>query len=635
MADISDVEAALCALVEQAIYPNGLSQASVSGTVVKIYRGWPINRALNTDLTNGCQTVTVFGRENTTRDTSRYPRVWRTFNQTSPTLTVDVIGDTATFGGQGGGGQTAGLTVDGIAYSWTLTAADTPASVASSLAGLIAGASAAGPSLTVPGARLTSRVVGSGTAVMETRRQEQGIMIAVWCPTPAGRDLLASSIDNALSYIDWFALPDGTSVRLQYRMTFESDVSENANLYRRDLDYLVEYPTTMTMTGAQMLFGVGTLGGSGPKVGFGCVVPPAKLVVPPLGAIRFDAWYDPSNTVDQQCAAVLTPPEYNDRLPSNAVLANGQVSWPRATQATMDAEIAAALQAQLSFWAFDSYQPDDTLSLALQLYLSSSLRSRLSFCMLGQTSNWGDGGQDQPSLLRDISMMTQPGYMTVLGNRPLYLVLDSAVAQTSGLPPGGVPAAIAFVRKQVQAAGGGDPYVVWLSGAALMDYSNIAAAQLAGADASGAYAVPRLNGSEQPYAALTAAARSDWAARAAAGFPMVPTAMSGWDQRPLIQTPQPFYPISPSLSLENYYDTATSPEVGAHVVEMVDYIVNNAAACPAQVGIVYGWNELAEGGWLMPTYSPDGPDAQRVAAVGVALAAAVQQSSLPSIDLIN
>lgn len=369
--------------------------------------------------------------------------------------------------------------------------------------------------------------------------------------------------------------------------------------------------------------------------GFGCVLPSAKLVIPPLGAVRFDGWYDPLNAIDQQCALALSPASYQDRLPPNAEVVGGVASWPRATQATIDAEIAAALQAGLSFWAFDSYQPDDTLSLALQLYLSSSLRSRLRFCMLGQTSNWGEGGQDQPSLLRDITMMTQPGYMTVLDNRPLYLVLDASASQTAGLPAGGVGAAIALVRQQVQAAGGGNPYVVWLSGAALADYSNIAAATLVGADACGAYAVPRLDGAEQPYTALTAAARSDWQARGASGFPMVPTAMSGWDQRPLIETPQPFYPVSADLTLDNFYDPPSNTQLGAHIVEMVSYLVTNQAACPAQIGLIYAWNELAEGGWLMPTFNPAGPNAGRVAAVGAALAAAVQQSSAPQVDLIN
>ena len=635
MADISDVEAALCSLVERAIYPNGTTQPSLSNSLVKIYRGWPTNRALNADLAAGTQTVTVFSKENSTKDTSRYRRVWRTVSEVSPTLTVTCSGDTASFGGAGGAGQTAGLAVAGVAYSWAVSATDTPTTVAAGFAGIIPGATCAGNAVTVSGAQVSGRVVGSGTAIMETRRQEQGIMIAVWCPTPAGRDLLASSVDNSLSDIDWFALPDGTVGRLRYHDTYETDASENANLYRRNLDYVVEYPTTMVMTGSQMLFGVGTLSGTGPEVGFGCVVPSAPLAIPPLGAVRFDAWYDPTNTIDQQCAAALSPPMFQNRLPPNATVADGVASWPRATQATIDAEIVAALQAGLSFWAFDSFQPNDTLSLALQFYLSSSLRGRLRFCMLGQSSNWGNGGQDQPSLLRDISMMTQPGYMTVLGNRPLYLVLDSSAAQTAGLPAGGVPAAIAFVRQQVQAAGGGNPYVVWLSGAALADYSNIAAAQAAGADASGAYAVPRLDGSEQPYSSLTQAARTDWSARGSSGFPMIPTAMSGWDQRPLIETPQPFYPISTGLTADNYYDAANNAQLGAHVVEMVDYLVSQAPTCPAQVGLIYAWNELAEGGWVMPTFTATGPDMGRVAAIGAALAAAVRQSTVPQLDLVN
>jgi hypothetical protein len=168
-----------------------------------------------------------------------------------------------------------------------------------------------------------------------------------------------------------------------------------------------------------------------------------------------------------------------------------------------------------------------------------------------------------------------------------------------------------------------------------VDYPNVVAAEAAGADASGAYAVPRLNGSEQPYDLLTAAARADWNAREESGYPMIPTAMSGWDQRPLVETPQPFYPISSSLTPNNYYDPPSGSALGSHVVEMVNFLNGNSAACPAQVGLIYAWNELAEGGWLMPTYTPTGPDFQRVAAVGTALATAVQQSKVPQIDLIQ
>lgn len=438
-----------------------------------------------------------------------------------------------------------------------------------------------------------------------------------------------------MSGIDWLPLADGTVGRLLYHGTVETDESENANLYRRNLVYTVEYPTTLRMSGAQMLFGVGTLSGSGPEVGFSCLMPPPTLVVPPLGAIRFDGWYDPANAIDRQLAAALSPVAYQARLPSNAAVVNGVASWPRATQATMDLEVSAAVVAGLSFWAFDSYQPDDTLSLALKLYLSSSIRSKLKFCMLGQSSNWGERGEDQPSLLRDIAMMTQPGYMTVLDGRPLYLVLDASATQVAGLPPGGVAAAIMLVRYRVQAAGGANPYVVWLSGAGLMDYSNIQAAQAVGADAAGAYAVPHLNGAMQPFSSLAWAAQADWTARIAAGFAMVPTAMTGWDQRPLIENPQPFYPLSSAVSMQDYYETASSEAIGSHIVDLIKVVNANPAACPAQIGLIYAWNELAEGGWLMPTYTSSGPDVDRVAAVADAVRGAVSASAEPDIALIK
>jgi hypothetical protein len=636
LADLSDVEEAFCTLVESAIYPTGATGSSVTGLTTKIYRGWPTNRNLNADLSAGTVTVTVFSKPNSSRDTSRYPRTWKPVSRTAPTLIASVSGTSVTLSGPVAPGQTVGVIVDGVGYAYGVTAQDTLAKIAASLADIIPDASSNDVVLEVPRARtLAARVAGSGSSIMETRRQEQGFVISVWAPNPASRDATASLVDMRLSDVDWMSLKDGSSGRLRYLGTSESDASEVANLYKRDIDYIVEYPTTITQTSSEMLFGIGILGDSGSTVGFSCLSPPDQLVLPPLGAIRFDAWYDPDNAVDQQCAAALSPATFNFRLPSNASVTGGGASWPRATQSTMDAEIAAAAQAGLTFWAFDSYQPDDTLSLALSLYLSSSIRSRMKFCMLGQTSNWGEGGADQPSLLRDIKMMTQPDYMTVLEGRPLYLVLDASADQTSGLPPGGIPTAIRYVRQAVMAAGGQNPYIVWLSGAALVDYDNTSAARAAGADAAGAYATPRLNGTAQPYGALVQATEADWTGRQQVGFPMIHTAMTGWDQRPLVETRQPFYPLSSNLTKDNYYETASSAAIGQHIAELAMRIIAEPASNPSQIGLIYAWNELAEGGWLMPTFSEQGANLDRVAAVGRALTNAVEQSRVPSIALVN
>ena len=145
----------------------------------------PINKTLNSDLQIGTQNVTVFSRPNSTRDTSRYPRVWRTTATTGATITITIDGWQATFGGTAGPGQTVGLLVDGLGYAYTLSADDNLADAVAALAAKIPAASSAGVVVVVaPGKSLQARVVGSGTAEMETRRQEQGLMISVWCPTP-------------------------------------------------------------------------------------------------------------------------------------------------------------------------------------------------------------------------------------------------------------------------------------------------------------------------------------------------------------------------------------------------------------------------------------------------------------------
>ena len=50
---------------------------------------------------------------------------------------------------------------------------------------------------------------------------------------------------------------------------------------------------------------------------------------------------------------------------------------------------------------------------------------------------------------------------------------------------------------------------------------------------------------------------------------------------------------------------------------MIPYITQaNPEVCPARTVIIYAWNEHDEGGWLCPTWSPDGrPDRRRLEAI--------------------
>ncbi len=621
MADISDVEKALVEAVVAVVYPNGTSNPSMTGGNVRIYRGWPSPDGLNADLAVGILNVSVFSDPKSTRDTTRYPRIWKPGASVATTLAVTLTDGAATFSGTGGVGQNAGVLVDAVGYAVAVGANDTPATVADSLARQIDGAVANGAILSVPSSPITAaRVEGSGVVWQETRRQEQMITVSFWCADPESRDSLTGAVDATLSQVDWLSLPDGSCARLLYKGTNVTDASENADLYRRDLSYTTEFPTIVQQTVAAMVFGTTTISLD--------VAPTtrAEPIFPLLGAIRFDAWYDPTDTIDQQCASALAGANWTSRLPPNALVASdGTVSWPLAPQAVIDTEIIAAVDAGLDFWAFDAYKPDDGLSLALSLYLSSPVRAKLQFCMLGQSSAWAaptTTDNYSSTFDRDIAMMSEAGYVQVDNGRPLYFVLDASAADLATLPSGGIATAIATIRARALAAGAGNPYIIWLSGAALADYDNTIAAKAAGADAAGAYATPRYSGSTLPYSTLTATAANDWQQRIAAGFPMVPTAMTGWDQRPLIERPQPFYPVPPNLTAAEYYQSGTPAEIADHIVAMAAEIRAFPASCPAGIGLIYAWNELAEGGWLMPTYTVAGPDQTRVSSLGSALAAA-------------
>jgi hypothetical protein len=258
MADQSDVENVLVGLIAAALYPNGPDGTSVVGPDCRIYRGWPQSASLDTDLAAGTINVTVFAKGEPGKNTTRYAQHWRGLPVT-PALTVAVTGNTVSFGGIAMPGQVAGILADGHTYAYRIQNSDTPATVAANLAVLARAdwtVQQSGTTLSLVGAaHVVGRVVADCPAIKQARRQEQSFRVTCWCPTPATRDTVAIAIDQAIAVLRFIDLPDGTQGRLLYEGTTEFDQSQDALLYRRDLLYTVEYPTTVTVLQPRMLFG--------------------------------------------------------------------------------------------------------------------------------------------------------------------------------------------------------------------------------------------------------------------------------------------------------------------------------------------------------------------------------------------
>ena len=260
MADQTDVETALAALAANALYPNGTAATSATGAIYRVYRGYPASPVLDADLAAGIVHVSVAPAGGEVRNVTRYPRVWREVAPVTQVLSVVINGVTATFSGNCAVGQLAGVIVNETTFPYAVQATDSPATVASNLAAQVRAAGwivdYAGSTLGVPGAdKFTARVVTGVGSLQEIRRQMQDFRISMWCPDPLTRDAVAPVIDLALADINFIPLADGSYGRVRFAGVTASDGGADADLYRRDLVYAVEYPTALAQMTPAMLFG--------------------------------------------------------------------------------------------------------------------------------------------------------------------------------------------------------------------------------------------------------------------------------------------------------------------------------------------------------------------------------------------
>jgi len=259
VADLTDVQDALVALIAAALYPNGTDQPSAVSVPVIVYAGWPQASQLDADLAaipagNGRIHVTVFATK-TERNTTRYPTTPQDATVVDPTLTLTIAGQTVTIGGTVFTPQNVALLIDKLAYTYAIQANDTLDSIAAALAMQIPGASSAGHVITIASGSIirAARAGGSGTSISEVRRQMRLFQITIWADTPDNRKAVAKLVDPMLSNQEFITLADGTGARIIYQSSCDDDMPQKANAYRRDLLYQVEYATTLEIDSTQVV----------------------------------------------------------------------------------------------------------------------------------------------------------------------------------------------------------------------------------------------------------------------------------------------------------------------------------------------------------------------------------------------
>lgn len=246
MADLSDVLVKLEDLITQAVYPNGIDQPSVAGVGVVIEQGWPIRSKLDISLTMGNAHVSVFPT-NKERVVTKFERVFIPIQKTPATISATVLGQTVTIGGVVTipPAQAVMVIVNNIGYAYQVLESDTLNSIASSLANIIPSATAVESVITIPIAKkLIARITTPYSAGQELGRQERVFMITVWAPNPTIRTLLGSAIDVFFRLNYRIVLSDDYFAQVFYSGVRDTDILQKSKIYRRDLDYNIQYATT-------------------------------------------------------------------------------------------------------------------------------------------------------------------------------------------------------------------------------------------------------------------------------------------------------------------------------------------------------------------------------------------------------
>jgi hypothetical protein len=317
---------------------------------------------------------------------------------------------------------------------------------------------------------------------------------------------------------------------------------------------------------------------------------------PVVGAIRWDAWYygNDTDTITSILAKNLKPKEFRNRLPFFAKeIGKDSLYINGSSQEVMDKEISYAKTCALDYWAFVTYT-EEGLRLGLQTYLNSKHRADINFCLIIEQGRFRHSNTGFINHM--IKMMKEPGYQTVLDNRPLlyFGFIDSADVIKNWGSFLQMKTTLDSVRNIIAEAGHGNPYLV------IMDFDAKKGRQWSdslGGNALSSY-VAQKNSPRASYKKLTEEAEQFWNECKATGSQVVPICDAGWNPKPRIDNVSIWSKYYPK---ETYYDHASPEELAAHIQKGLEWTIANKPSCAAQCILIYAWNEFDEGGWLCPT----------------------------------
>ena len=330
-------------------------------------------------------------------------------------------------------------------------------------------------------------------------------------------------------------------------------------------------------------------------------------VVTAVGAINWDCSLPSSTFFGGYQTRSLSPAKYRYMTPYYAdVLGPDKIDYHWRTQAEYDREMQYALDAGIDYFAYCWYADDFNaervpvstgrgacvdrhvceLVYARNMHLKSALRSKLKLCAI-LCGNHPYTDREVETLVR---AMKEDCYQKAMGRPLLYLF-------------GNRGDLLARVRRTCRRLGVETPYAVAMYGG-----RNHPRTGDAGIDALSDY--PPVGDGYAVYSELMDAELARNSAKCRDGWSVIPHFTTGKDHSPRIDSPVPWCDNPP----RRYPRAASGEEIVEGARRLRDWIVANRRSCPTGHVITFAWNEFEEGGWICPTWTPNGPDTTRVKA---------------------
>lgn len=325
--------------------------------------------------------------------------------------------------------------------------------------------------------------------------------------------------------------------------------------------------------------------------------PPIKL-----GAYYFAGWagkcpYD--NGTTENAWAKGMPTHFTKMLATEFSGREPIWGWRDDTQAIMEQQIDLAADNGIAFFSYCWYWSDnkgpinasaiekDSKHQPMYMFMNAKNNARMEFCLLvANHSGHEIVGTEAWKQAADF-------WVTKYFKHPRYLKSEGKPVVTIFLPNGADKAGLAYLQEAAIKAG--------FPGVLVAGCGNCSTAN--GFQAQTLYNTKPKDGLNltdiYPFKSLSDWNISVWNRTDRPNMPYIPCATAGWDCRPWEAKNGDGF--GQGSTVTPHFQRGTPGEFEQYIREMADWMeANPYKTTKDRLGLVYAWNEIGEGGWLVP-----------------------------------